>query len=455
MLERTRALLANGLEVLAARLTAEPRFASADRVALNPRTIAGVRITPDNALTIPAVWACIRYLSQTTAVLPWHVMLKIKGGAEIQDTHPVDWLLYKRPNKEMSSFEFREKLIAWASLWGNGYAEIEVDSVGRPIALWPIHPERVIAFRDTITNELFYEVDNGGVRPKSILPPERMFHIKGFGDGPIGISVVEYAGEVLGWTKAAQLFGAAFFGNGMTLSGIVANKKALKADGLKRQKAEMAQLHKGPYKSWGVAHLDNDAEFKQMGVTPEQGQFITTNQHLVEEVCRLFGVPPHKVMHLLRATFSNIEHQAIEVVVDSISPWVKRLEDEADAKLFGQNRSNYYTKINMRALMRGDMVSRMNYYKGMVSIGSYSPNKVLEYEDENTLGEEGDLHVMQAQWRTLEQIKNPPEGVQPAPGVPVGGSIGPRVVVDDGKLKSLRGDVQQLLVSQRKQLTRV
>lgn len=403
MFEQTRAWLGHGLELLAQRVTSPQRFPESDRIFVPGRTLAGVRVTPDNAVTLSAVWAATRYIQQSVAVGPWRVFLKGGKGPEIQERHPIDWLLYKQPNPELTSFQFRETLTHWALLWGNGYAEIEVDALGRPIALWPIEPWRVAVLRDA-AGKLYYEIDNEGLQAKSILPPSRMFHIRGFGHGPLGMSVVDVAAESIGWAKAAQLFGAAFFGNGMTMSGVVINKKGLKPEGLKRQKKEFDSLHKGPYKAWGTAHIDNDADFKQMGVTPEQGQFILTNQHLVEEVCRWFGVPPHKVMHLLRATFSNIEHQAIEVVVDSIGPWVKRFEDEADIKLFGQNRSSYYSKINMRALLRGDMAARIQFYEGMQRIGCYSPNKILEYEDENTLGPEGDIHVMQAQWRTLEQL---------------------------------------------------
>lgn len=138
------------------------------------------------------------------------------------------------------------------------------------------------------------------------------------------------------------------------------------------------------------------------------------HQFLIEEQCRWTGAPPHKVMHLLRATFTNIESQGIEVVVDSISPWVKRFEDEGEFKLFGQNRQKLYTKIDMRGLMRGDMAARIAYYKGMSSVGAYSPNRILELEDENTLGAEGDIHTMQGQNVTLKQIA---EGkVATAPG---------------------------------------
>lgn len=403
MFERIRNSLANGIGVLAQRMATDPRSPEAGRVHAGARTVAGVNVTPDTAVTIAAVWACLRYLSQTVAVLPWHVMRKVAAGAEIQENNSVDWLIYKRPNPEWSSFQFRETLTHWALRWGNGYAEIERDAVGRPLAIWPIHPERVEVKRDPDSRSLYYEVSNGSSGSVEIDAAD-MFHIRGFGEGVVGVNVVHYASQSLGWAKAAQIFGAAFFGNGASPSVVVKNKKGLSPEGLALQKAEFDALFKGPYRSHKTAHIDNDADIEKIGLTAVETQLIEVHQHLVEEVCRWFGVPPHKIMHLLRATFSNIEHQAIEVVVDSISPWVKRFEDEADFKLFGQNRRNLYTKMNMNALLRGDMKARLEFYKGMVQIGAYSPNHVLEYEDENTIGPDGDIHVMQEQMVPLEFI---------------------------------------------------
>jgi HK97 family phage portal protein len=396
------------------RLTTEPRHPDASRVSSSSRTLAGVTITPDSAVTIATVWACLRYLSQTVAVLPWHVMRDGKSGAEIVPTHSVDWLIYKRPNPEWSSFQFRETLTHWALRWGNGYAEIERDQAGRPFALWPIHPERMAVCRDGESGELYYEVSNGSGGKVEIAAKD-MFHVRGFGEGPVGVNVIHYAAQSLGWARAAQLFGATFFGNGANPAGVVINKSKIGVDGLERQRLEFDQINKGIRNAHRTAHLGGDGDYKRIGLNAEESQLIEVHQHLVEEICRWFGVPPHKVMHLLRATFSNIEHQAIEVVVDSVSPWVKRFEDEADFKLFGQNRQSFYTKMNMRALMRGDNAGRASFYKEMVGIGAYSPNRVLELEDENTIGPQGDIHVMQSQWTTLDKIGKEPAKPAPRP----------------------------------------
>jgi HK97 family phage portal protein len=810
MFDAIRDRIAGALSILAQRFSVDPRYPAAARIAQSMRTLAGVTITSDTAITIATVWACLRYLSQTVAVLPWHVMRDASKGAEIVKTHPVDWLLYKRASDEWSSFQFRETLTHWALRMGNGYAEIERDQADRPYALWPIHPDRTQCCRATddgiatngraiLEGQLYYEVNNGS-EAKTLIAAQDMFHVRGFGNGPVGVNVVTYAAQSLGWARAIQLFGASFFGNGMNIAGILVNKKPLQAAGYKRQRAELEALYKGPMNANKVALFDNDVDFKPIGIDPQKSQLVEIHQHLIEEVCfvpgtrivtlsgpksietieigdrvlthrgrwrrvtnimsrhyvgsvitaqakgmaavtatanhpfyvqkvevdrshrlsvsqapqwieadklaaarrqsdgrrargcfdaltiprlmidqpvtqidmaewvgpdakitesqvwvshncratpvrrmvsadydlgwlcglfaadgstsdhqvffylgaheknvieqlrqrllrvfdisvttsltgsvarnvisnrvlaaffrdhghsasqkclpawsmtageelrsglidglvagdgcdyharrqlrttsqaletqirillwskginstvyvtaagqweingrsgeslpimtiewcpeyvgcrgtmgladshvyfqleradrskysglvfnleveedksytttggcvhncRWFGVPPHKVAHLLRATFSNIEHQAIEVVVDSVSPWVKRFEDEADFKLFGaQNRQSLYTKMNMRALLRGDNASRVAYYDGMVKIGVYSPNDVLRKEDENTIGPQGDIHVMQNQNVTLDTIANPPEPPPPpAPALP-------------------------------------
>ena len=375
-----------------------------------------------------------------------------KDGANIVDTHSVDWLLWKRASPEWSSFQFRETLMHWALRYGNGYAEIEADQLGRPMAMWPLHPERVQVCRaeeniyssaddEIAQGELYYEV-NDGSGAKTVLAAKRMFHIRGFGEGPVGVNVIDYAAQSIGWARAAQLFGASFFGNGMNIAGIVSFKKSLTQDGFKKAKSEFEQVYKGISNSNKTAFIDQDASWTPIGTDPQKAQLIEIHQHLVEEICRWFGVPPHKVMHLLRATFSNIEHQAIEVVVDSVSPWVKRFEDEADYKLFGQqNRQGFYTKMNMRALLRGDSASTAAFIKEMVSIGAYSPNRALELLDENTIGPQGNIHVMQSQNVTLETIANPPKPAPPAPPP----APAPAAIIEDAAASRARARASVML----------
>lgn len=390
----------------AVRRTDDARYPEASRVPYTGRPLAGVAVNPDTAVTVAAVWACIRFVSQTVGVLPWRVMRTGERGGEVAEKHPVDWLLHKRPSDEWSSFQFRETLAHWALRWGNGYAEIERDTVGRPLALWPLHPERVEVCRDPEDGKLYYEVNNGSGSAPAQLDPNDVFHLRGFGEGPVGVNVITYAAESLSWARAVQLHGASFFGNGMNISGVVTSKSKFEPEPLKRLKTEMDKLYRGPRNANRVAYLDNDMDWKAISIDPEKGQMIETHYLLVEEVCRWFGVPPHKVAHLLRATFSNIEHQAIEVVQDCILPWAKRFEDEADYKLFGANRPGMYTKINLRGLLRGDFKSQQEGLEIMRHNGVISADDWRDFTDMNAMpkGVGGDKYTMQSQYTTLEQV---------------------------------------------------
>ncbi|MFN4017617.1 MAG: phage portal protein [Reyranella sp.] len=404
--------------VEALRRAAETRDPDVQRLPFTGRTLAGIVVNADNALQLATVWACLRYLTQTIGMLPWNVMRSEEGkGAQVQYTNTVQWLLHNRPNEEWSSFQFRETLLHWALRHGNGYAEIERDRAGRPYALWPVHPDRVDPTRDVDTNKLFFRVDNGNGEKVDIAAAD-MFHLRGFGEGPVGVSVMAYAAQSLGWAKALQLFGSSFFGNGANISGVVTKKRKFDPNALARVKLEFSKLYKGLRNSNQTAFLDDEMDFKPTGVDPNKAQMIEANYLMIEETCRWFGVPPHKVAHLLRATFSNIEHQSIEVVQDSVLPWVRRFEDEADFKLFGQNRQGLYTKIELRGLLRGDFKSQVEGLKTLRDIGAVNAEEIREYLDmpPQPAGSGGEKYTMQGQYTTLDKVGEDP----PAPAPPQG-----------------------------------
>jgi HK97 family phage portal protein len=330
-----------------------------------------------------------------------------------------DWLMSWNPSRivytgpDMGPFTWRQSMLGNALIWGNAYAEIQWDNRGQPYALWPIHPERVSVRRNE-AGALEYEVWNRG--GNVTLAAADVFHVRGFGDGPVGYGVVEYAAQSIGWAQATELFGASFFKDGMKPSGVVEIENALSPEALGELKAEMKSLYGGAGGEKTV-FLDAKMKFTPLATQQDNAQFIETRQHQVEEICRWFGVPPHKVMHLLRATFSNIEHQAIEVVVDSVTPWVRVFEDEANYKLFGQNnRQGFYTKMNLQALLRGDNQSRMQFYKGLFELGT-PLNTILALEDLNGIGKDGDVSFVSNNVQTLERaIRGQPVKLAPNPG---------------------------------------
>jgi HK97 family phage portal protein len=394
---------------MARAIMPEPTITSS-RIRTGGRTPAGVFVTPDTALKNAVVWACVQYLTKTVAHLPWNVLTDTAQGAVRAKTNPVDWLLGSRPCPDMGSFNWRQTMLGNALLWGNAYAEIERDNRGAAYALWPIHPQRVVVRRGE-DGLLEYEVWNSG--GNATLPASDVFHLRGFGDGPVGFNVIEYAAGSIGWAQATEIFGATYFGQGANPSAVVeTGGKSLSPEGMELLRSAFNKLYSGP-KGDKTVFLDNGYTYKQVSTNPNDAQFIETRQHQVDEICRWFGVPPHKVMHLLRATFSNIEHQSIEVVVDSITPWVKAFEEEANYKLFGANRQNYYTKIDLRGLLRGDNISRAQFYKSMFELG-LPLNRILALEDENGIGPQGDVSFVSNNVQTLDRAI---AATDPVPGI--------------------------------------
>jgi len=379
------------------------------------RPTAGVYIDADTSLRNDTVWACVRYLSQTVAQLPARVMRDQGRYSERVMSHPVVNVMTWRSNPELSPFQLKETLTAWAVMRGNGIAEIERDDTGRVLALWPIHPDRVTFKRDLVTDELVYEINNG--RAGTVyLTGRDVFHLRGFGNGPIGLSVVEHAAESIGWAQATELFGAAFFGNGLNTSGAIEGAGSLNDDGQKRLSAQIARRHGGPRKSHLPLYLDKSMKWVPTSVKPNEAQFIEAMQHQVETICRWFGVPPQKVGHLLRMTFNNVEQLSIEVVVDSITPWAIRWEEEANFKLFGQNRNSLFMKLEMKGLLRGAFKERQEGLQIQRRNGIINQEDWREIEDYGPSGAEGsEKYIVEGNMTTLERLGEEPEAVPPAP----------------------------------------
>lgn len=376
------------------------------------RTAAGVRVSSgEGALESDAIYAGIRYLAQTVGQLPWYAYKpKAAGkGADVLQTAQfagVNGILNGRCNSSMSSQRFREVMLTYAILYGNAVAEIERDTPGRAAALYILNPERLkIHSPNGADIEFEYQDERRG---RVILGQDQVFHIANFGAltdaAPIGKSVIEYAAQSLGWARATELFGAAYFANGIHPIGLLVMKNSLSPEAYKVFQEELRRKFSGARGQFEPFVTDGEATYTKLSVQPEEAQFVGTMQHQVEQAARWIGVPPSKLHHLLHAGVrANVEHASIEVVIDSIQPWARRFELEADAKLFRQNE-RYYTRMDMEELLRGDMAARADFYTKMLVNGVYSVNMVLEKLDENPIGPEGDQHLVQGQYMPLADV---------------------------------------------------
>jgi HK97 family phage portal protein len=375
---------------------------------------AGVTVNEDTALTYSAVWACVKVISEAIAALPWNIYQVVPGGRSLVKNGVYD-LLNRRPNPETSAFSFRETLVAHALTWGNGFAEIERDAGGRTIGLWIITPDRVKLNR-TEDGRLIYEIKDDHDDTYT-LTPERLLHVHGLGfDGVSGYSPVRMAARAVGVGIASDTFAASYFANGTHVGGTVEVDGNLTPDQMKLMEEYMNAGHRGPERAFAVKILGKGTTYKPFDMPLVDAQFLESRKFAVTDIARWFRVPPHKIADLDRSTNNNIEHQSIEFVNDTLVPWLVRLEQEINTKLIvGSARNVQYSKLDARAVLRGDLMARANYYRLMTQMGVMSINEVRELEEMNGIGPDGDERLVQINMTTLEKlVAEPPESAMEA-----------------------------------------
>ena len=345
------------------------------------RNSAGVNVTPMSAMRTSAVWACIRVLSTSYASLPLHVKRRTAQGMIIDAVNePIYDVLHRNPNPEQTSFIFRMVAMAHLCLYGNAYAEIEFDYFGNPINLWPI-PAWCCRPLRTEKKELYYQVSIPDTGETKNLQPYRILHIMGLGtDGMQGLSPIRQHAETIGITLAADQFSGMFFSNGMNIGGIVEHPNKLSITGSTNLRNSLNEKYAGLGNSHRLMLLEEGMKYTKIGINPMEAQLLEERQYQIEDIARIYGVQLHKIGHLLHATFSNIEHQAIEFVTDTMLPWVVNFEQEYDRKLCFNGQ---YTKHSMEGLLRGDTAARAAFYKELFYISSITPDEIREKEDMN------------------------------------------------------------------------
>lgn len=374
---------------------------------------AGESVTADSALTYAAYYAGIRIIAETLAMLPWQCYNKTRAGRE-RGAPQIEYMLNRRANPEMSAISVREVLIAHAIGWGNGYAEIERDRANRPIALWPLPPDRIRIERIGGRLSYRYKGEQGDETP---LDPADVFHLHGLGfDGLSGYSLIALAARTIGGGMAAENYANAFFGNAVVASGAITVPAGVQVTQESRDLLKKELQEKGSgRRAFAPLFLPGGIEWKPMSLPAQDAQLIEQRKFSITEMARWFRIPPHKLMDLDRSTNNNIEHQGREFVDDALMPWAVRLEQEADYKLFGATNTISYTKHNFRALLRGDAASRASHYRELRNLGSISANEIREWEDLDPIGADGDKYVMQMNMTTLEKIGEDPAPPKPAP----------------------------------------
>ena len=363
---------------------------------------SGKLVTERSAMQMTAVYSCVRILSEAVAGLPLHLYrYKPDGGKEKAFDHSLYRLLHDEPNPEMSSFVFRETLMTHLLLWGNAYAQIIRNGKGEVIALYPLMPNKMRVDRDT-NGKLYYEylhsTDEAGTMKNAnvILTPYDVLHIPGLGfDGLVGYSPIAMAKNAIGMAIACEEYGAKFFANGAAPSGVLEHPGVIK-DPQKVRDAWQSQFG-GSANSNKVAVLEEGMKYTPISISPEQAQFLETRKFQINEIARIFRVPPHMVGDLEKSSFSNIEQQSLEFVKYTLDPWVIRWEQSLSRALFTEEeKKKLFFKFNVEGLMRGDYQSRMNGYATARQNGWMSANDIRELENMDKIPAEqgGDLYLI-------------------------------------------------------------
>lgn len=363
---------------------------------------SGKAVNEMSAMQMTAVYSCVRILAEAIAGLPLHLYRYTDtGGKEKAINHPLYRILHDEPNPEMSSFVFRETLMTHLLLWGNAYAQIIRNGKGEVLGLYPLMPNRMSVDRETDGSLSYtytrYSDDTPTMRGVTVkLKPYDVLHIPGLGfDGLVGYSPIAMAKNAIGMGIACEEYGARFFANGAAPSGVLEHPGTIK-DPQKVRESWNATF-KGSANAHKIAVLEEGMKYTQIGISPEQAQFLETRKFQINEIARIFRVPPHMVGDLEKSSFSNIEQQSLEFVKYTLDPWVIRWEQSIARVLLSEDdKKKYFISFNLEGLLRGDYQSRMNGYAIARQNGWMSANDIRELENQDRIPAEqgGDLYLI-------------------------------------------------------------
>ena len=374
------------------------------------QTAAGKAVNERTAMQTTAVYACVRILAESVAGLPLHVYAYKGQGKERVPEHPLYFLLHDSPNTEMTSFIFRETMMIHLLLWGNSYAQILRDGRGRVVGLYPLLPNRMSVERND-AGEIIYTYtpmidanpnfkEKGQIR----LRREDVLHIPGLGfDGLVGYSPIAMAKNAIGIALATEEYGAAFFKNGARPGGVLEHPGVLKDPSKLRE--SWHAVYGGAMNTGRIAVLEEGVKYQQIAIPPEEAQFLETRKFQIDEIARLYRVPPHMIGDLEKSSFNNIEQQSLEFVKYTLNPWVVRWEQSLQKALLSEKeRKEYFIRFKVDGLLRGDYKSRMEGYAIGRQNGWLSANDIRSLEDLNPIeGEEGgDLYLINGSMTKLK-----------------------------------------------------
>jgi HK97 family phage portal protein len=350
-------------------------------------TTAGKTVTERSSMQVTAVYACVRVLAEAVASLPLHLYREEDDSKVKATDHPLYFLLHSEPNEEMTAYSFWETLMTHLLLWGNAYVQIIRNGKGEVTALYPLMPNRMTVDRDE-SGHIYYQYlwskgDDAPTMKETIvkLSPHEVMQIPGLGfDGLVGYSPIAMAKNSIGLSMACEEYGSKFFENGAAPSGVLEHPGVLKDPEKVRDSWQAA--FGGSQNAGKVAVLEEGMKYSPISINPQEAQFLDTRKFQIDEIARIFRVPPHMIGDLEHATFSNIEEQSLEFVTYSLQPWLTRIESSISRSLLTrEEKLVYYARFNVDGLLRGNYASRMQGYATGINNGFLCVNDVRRLEN--------------------------------------------------------------------------
>jgi len=374
-------------------------------------------VTPDSAMKVTAVYASVSLIAETVAALPLHVYQVTNGETQKAYSHPLYPVIHDYTAHGLTSYEWREAMVAHCALRGDAFARIVMNGKGQVTDLPMIHPDHILVERGANGKIRYRWREDGGKREIILLEDEVLRIPHKLMDGVNSLSPIALHRETISTSLASRSYLDQIYQNSAQPKGALKFSGSLSKEAGAAIRKAWEERHQGPENAGRVAILDGGMEWQQIGMTMEDQQFIELQNFSVADIARIFGVPPHKIGDLSRATFSNIEHQSIAFVTDTIMRWVRRIESRMNWYLLSPNERTrgYFIAFDLKGLLRGDAAARSNFYRSMFYIGAMNPNEIRAAEDMNPY-DGGNSYFVQGATVPIDMADDEPD-----PALPEGG----------------------------------
>lgn len=366
-----------------------------------------VKVTPDSATQVAAIWACMDVIAGSLASSDWNIYQGYRGEGD-KKAIPRDRLqqmLNERWNVEMTAQAGKRAVMLNAVGMGTGYAEIEWDLANRPVGLWPVLTTRAEPRRDE-RGRLFTRFYQDGGNSAVDIDNENLVIIRGPSlAGFSGDNMLSRAIRTVSNALALEHFSEAYFANFAQLGTVFFFNGNLDDAHYERAKSQIEGKHTGVKRAYKTGFFEGgDWKVQTFGSNMDQSAFSEIKAGTVDDICRWFHVPPHKIAHLAKSTNNNIEHQGLEFSRDTLRPWVKEIEQETGYKLISARGEPKFVEIDVDWTEQGDYKSRLEAYAIARNMGVFSANDVLRKLGENTIGVDGDIRIVQGANVRLEDV---------------------------------------------------